>query len=97
MEIDPGDMYAMILYQVGALKAMLDAEGVPLSHIKPHGELFFYMTRDPVIRSAVLDAAAHYKVPVYGCKNEDWESMCKEKGIYFQEELYVDIDYNKEK
>ncbi|CZR52803.1 related to lactam utilization protein lamB [Phialocephala subalpina] len=96
MEIDPGDMYAMILYQVGALKAMLDAEGVPLSHIKPHGELFFYMTRDPVIRSAVLDAAAHYKVPVYGCKNEGWASMCKEKGIYFQEELYVDIDYTKE-
>ncbi|KAF8851712.1 alpha/beta-hydrolase [Acephala macrosclerotiorum] len=45
---------------------MLDSEGVPFSHTKPHGELFFYMTRDPVIRSAVLNVAAHYKVPVYG-------------------------------
>ena len=45
MEIDPKDMYAMVLYQVGALKAMLDSEGLPLSHIKPHGELYFYMQR----------------------------------------------------
>ena len=41
-EIDPKDMYAMILYQVGALKAMLDAEEVDLSHIKARGELFFF-------------------------------------------------------
>lgn len=96
MEIDPQDMYAMILYQVGALKGMLDAENVPLSHIKPHGELFFYMTRDAVIRGAVLDACATFKVPVYGCRNEHWKISCDERGIYFQEELYVDIDYTKE-
>ncbi|KAK1599176.1 uncharacterized protein LY79DRAFT_575704 [Colletotrichum navitas] len=46
METDPNDMYAMVLYQVGALKAILDSEGVELSHVKPHGELFFYMQRD---------------------------------------------------
>lgn len=94
MQIDPHDMYTMILYQVGALKAMLDAEDVPLSHIKPHGELFFYMMRDAEIRGAVLDACATFKVPVYGCKNDAWKKSCEERGIYFQEELYVDIDYD---
>jgi len=49
IEVDPEDMYASILYQVDALKAFLEAEGVPLNHIKPHGELFFYMQRDAVI------------------------------------------------
>ena len=46
IEVDPEDMYASILYQVRALKPFLEVEGVPLNHIKPHGELFFYMQRD---------------------------------------------------
>lgn len=94
MQIDPHDMYTMVLYQVGALKAMLDAEGVPLNHIKPHGELFFYMQRDAPIRSAVLDACALFKVPVYGCRNPEWQATCDEKGLFFQQEMYVDIDYD---
>jgi len=94
IEVDPEDMYASILYQVGALKAMLDAEGVPLNHIKPHGELFFYMQRDMVIMDAVLRAAAVYKVPVYACKNEMQKEMCRKYNLLFQEELYVDIDYD---
>jgi lactam utilization protein B len=96
IEVDPEDMYAMVLYQVGALKAFLEAEGVPLNHIKPHGELFFYMQRDAVIMDAVLRAAAVYKVPVYACKNQMQKAMCAKYGLPFQEELYVDIDYNKE-
>lgn len=93
IEVDPEDMYASILYQVGALKGFLDAEGVPLNHIKPHGELFFYMQRDEVIMDAVLRAAAVYKVPVYACKNDMQKEMCAKYSLPFQEELYVDIDY----
>ncbi|KAF7556035.1 hypothetical protein G7Z17_g1700 [Cylindrodendrum hubeiense] len=37
IEVDPKDIYAMVLYQVGASKAMLNAEGMELSHVKPHG------------------------------------------------------------
>ncbi|RFU25546.1 hypothetical protein B7463_g10793, partial [Scytalidium lignicola] len=93
IEVDPEDMYASILYQVGALKAFLEAEGVPLNHIKPHGELFFYMQRDAVIMDAVLRACAVYKVPVYACKNDMQKEMCAKYSLPFQEELYVDIDY----
>ncbi|XWW94516.1 hypothetical protein V2A60_002459 [Cordyceps javanica] len=96
MEIDPADMYAMVLYQVGALKAMLDSENVELSHIKPHGELFFYMQRDTAIMRAVLKACATFRVPVYACQNVEQERMCAEMGIPFQGELYVDIDYSPE-
>jgi len=96
IEVDPEDMYASILYQVGALSAFLAAEGVPLNHIKPHGELFFYMQRDAVIMDAVLRACAVYKVPVYACKNDMQKEMCAKYGLPFQEELYVDIDYSKE-
>ena len=86
-------MYVSILYQVGALKAFLEAEGVPLNYIKPHGELFFYIQRDQVIMDIVLRAAAVYKVPVYAYKNEIQKEMCATYSLPFQEELYVDIDY----
>jgi len=94
--VDPEDMYCSILYQVGALKAMLDAEGVPLNHIKPHGELYFYMQRDVGIMEAVIKASAVFGVPVYACKNHLQRQMCAKYGIPFQEELYVDIDYSPE-
>lgn len=98
MVVDPADMYAMILCQVGALKAILDAEGVPLNHIKPHGELFFYMQRDLKICRAVLEACAVFEVPVYGAKGADDEkAICDELGIAFIEEAYVDTEYTKDK
>jgi lactam utilization protein B len=96
IEVDPEDMYASILYQVGALKAFLEAEGVPLNYIKPHGELFLYMQCDAVIMDAVLRAAAVYKVPDYACKTEMQKEMCAKYNLPFQEELYVDLDYSPE-
>ena len=33
------EIAALVLYQVGALKAFLDAEQADLTHIKPHGAL----------------------------------------------------------
>ncbi len=36
MRLEPDELSAAILYQVGALKAFLDVEGMALNHIKPH-------------------------------------------------------------
>lgn len=94
MEVNPSDLYAMILYQVGALQGILKSEGLELTHIKPHGELYFYMLRDASIMRAVLEACALFKVPVYACKNDMQQAMCDELGIVFQQEVYVDIDYD---
>lgn len=96
MEVDPLDMYASILYQVGSLKAMLDAEGVELSHVKPHGELYFYMQRDRNIMRTVLEACSTFNVPVYACQNPEQQAMCDEMGIPFQGEVYVDVNYSPE-
>lgn len=91
-------MYTMILYQVGALKAMLDAEKMPLNHIKPHGELFFYMQRDLAIMDAVLRACAVFGVPVFGAKGTDHQAaMCRKHGLEFIEEAYVDLQYDADR
>src|SRR6187431_2203495 len=40
MKIGREELANCLIYQVGALKGFLDAEGMPLNHIKPHGSLY---------------------------------------------------------
>ena len=40
MKIGREELTNCIIYQVGALKGFLQAEGMPLNHIKPHGSLY---------------------------------------------------------
>ncbi|CCH47069.1 hypothetical protein BN7_6678 [Wickerhamomyces ciferrii] len=93
-DIPPDEIYKLILYQTGALKAFLDAENVPLSHIKPHGELYFYIERDEEIMRAALKAIKVFGVPVLGAKNAHYVKIAKEEGVEFIQELYVDCDYD---
>ena len=46
MRIAPQDAEDLVLYQIGALAAIARAEGVRLSHVKPHGALYNMAVRD---------------------------------------------------
>ena len=37
MKMTREELANCLIYQIGALKGFLDAEGMPLNHIKPHG------------------------------------------------------------
>src|SRR3954467_15872455 len=64
MAMGRDELAAAIVYQVGALKGFLAAEGMPLSHIKPHGALYGAAARDPEVAEATTEAAAHCGSPV---------------------------------
>lgn len=55
MKLSPEELTAMTRYQVGALKAFLDAEDMPLNHVKPHGVLYGMMYRDVDVCRAVYE------------------------------------------
>src|ERR1700747_2012892 len=40
MKMSREELANCIIYQIGALKGFLDAEGMPLNHLKPHGSLY---------------------------------------------------------
>ncbi|KAI1455093.1 LamB/YcsF [Annulohypoxylon moriforme] len=96
MTIAPNDMYAIVLYQVGALAGILAAEGVPLNHVKPHGELYFYVQRDADIRDAVLRAVKAFNVPIYGLPTKHMVEDCQRIGLKLIPEFYADLNYNDE-
>lgn len=94
--IEPEDIYRMVIYQTGALKGFLDAEGVELTHIKPHGELYFYVERDENVMRAVIRAAKVFGVPVVAAKSFHYEKVAQETNIPFIQEFYPDLNYTPE-
>ncbi len=54
------EVYADVLYQLGALQAFLRAEGLKLHHIKAHGALYLAMMQDEITAQAVAQAVAAF-------------------------------------
>jgi 5-oxoprolinase (ATP-hydrolysing) subunit A len=96
MDMEPDELTAALLYQVGALKAFLDAEGMPLRHIKPHGALYGVAARDASVAHAIADAAEVYGVPVLGMAGTQHEAVYTGRGLTFLAEYYADLDYDDE-
>jgi UPF0271 protein len=53
MALPPDEAAAAVLYQIGALAGFARAEGVELTHVKPHGALYNQAARDPALAAAV--------------------------------------------
>jgi UPF0271 protein len=87
------ELSACLIYQVGALKAFLDAEGMKLNHIKPHGALYGVAARDEQVAHAVCDAAEVFGVTLLGMAATKHEEVYTKRGIAFQAEYYTDLDY----
>ena len=80
-------------YQVGALKGFLEAEGLALNHIKPHGSLYGMSAKDPVVAAAIAEAASVFGVPLYGMSGTHHETHYARSGVAFVGEFYADLDY----
>jgi UPF0271 protein len=94
MAMDPDELTAAILYQTGALKAFLDAEGMPLTHLKPHGALYGVAARDEAVANAIADAAEVFGVAVLGMAGTKHEEVYGGRGLTFLAEYYADLDYD---
>jgi 5-oxoprolinase (ATP-hydrolysing) subunit A len=94
MTMGRDELAAAIVYQVGALKGFLETEGMPLTHIKPHGALYGTAARDPEVAEAVADAAAEFGVPLMGMAATEHERVYSGRGLEFWAEYYVDLDYD---
>jgi len=58
--IAPESVYAFVLYQLGALAAIAEAEGARLHHLKPHGALYNMAARDRALADAIAMATRDF-------------------------------------
>lgn len=99
LDMTPDEVYSLALYQLGALKAMVDAEGATMSHVKPHGMLYFLLRDNEDLCRAFMKAHLSLTpgmtpLPYLGIAGSTHERVATEFGIPFVPEVFVDIDYD---
>ena len=56
MQLPPETVFALVVYQLGALAALCQAEGAKMVHVKPHGMLYNQAATDPTLADAIVRA-----------------------------------------
>lgn len=93
MRLTREEITAAVLYQAGALMAFLKAEGMTLSHIKPHGALYGMAQRDEEVAEAIADAAEALGAPLLAFADCAMSRVYTRRGLPFLCEYYADLDY----
>ncbi|CAK9884460.1 MAG: hypothetical protein XXXJIFNMEKO3_00846 [Candidatus Erwinia impunctatus] len=95
MHLPPEIVYAQVLYQVGALKAIVESEGAKLMHVKPHGMLYNQSAYTPALAEAIARAvkAVDPALILVGLANSVSIKIARESGLRVREEVFADRYY----
>ena len=94
--VDPDDLKADLIYQLGAIEGFLRVENLKLQHLKLHGALYVMAENNETYASAVIDTIETYNPDLILITEKDtllWK-RCKSKGIKVASEVFVDLKYN---
>lgn len=94
MAMTADEVYALVVYQVGALQAMARSQGGKLHHVKTHGALYNMTARDPALADAVARAVADVDpaLPIY-VANAPIAKATLDRGLTAVHEVYADRTY----
>ncbi|MFG6429587.1 5-oxoprolinase subunit PxpA [Roseateles sp. LYH14W] len=95
MQLKPADVQADLIYQIGALDALVKAQGGRLHHVKPHGALYNQAARDPVLADAIAAAVLDVDpgLAVYGLAGSELLRAAERAGLRPVAEVFADRGY----
>jgi len=95
MRLAPAEVRADLIYQIGALDALVRAAGGRLHHVKPHGALYNQAGRDPALADAVAAAvrAVDPGLAVYGLAGGELLKAAERAGLRAVAEVFADRGY----
>lgn len=95
MQIDPDDLAADVLYQLGALDACARAAGGGVRYVKPHGALYNTAVDDREQAEAVAAAVAAFdrSLPLLGLPGSMLADAAHAAGLPFVPEAFADRAY----
>ena len=95
MNLSTREIFNLIIYQIGALQAVCKANGVSLSHVKPHGALYNMAGRSREIADAIAEAivALDSQLVLFGLAGSELIKAGREKGLQVAEEVFTDRTY----
>jgi UPF0271 protein len=98
MHLPPSELYANVLYQIGAMAAICQAEKAVLHHIKLHGALYNQASNDLPIAEAIVAAVKDYDATliIYGLSGSLLLAKAKAAGLRTAAEVFADRTYTHE-
>lgn len=99
MVVEPAEVEADVLYQIGAVAAFARAHGGCLTHVKPHGALYNQAAADEALAGAVARAVARVDpglVLVGLASSAAMRRAAASQGLRFAGEAFADRGYEKD-
>ncbi|CAM2139162.1 5-oxoprolinase component A [Pararobbsia alpina] len=95
MDLPPNEVYAGVLYQLGALSAFAKAAGGRVAHLKPHGAMYNQAARNAAMADAIVAAVRDFdpSIAVFGLANAELVAAAKRAGLVAVEEAFADRGY----
>jgi UPF0271 protein len=95
MHLPPEEVTAGMLYQIGALAAIVKAEGGTLSHVKPHGQLYNQAVKEPELAEAIVEAVRLFdpSLKFFGLAGSGMIEAARRAGLTPVEEVFADRGY----
>jgi UPF0271 protein len=95
MDLTANEVYHLVLYQVAALKGMVEVCGSRVHHVKPHGALYNMAAKwapyARAIASAIRDLDA--KIILYGLSGSELIAAGEAAGLQTCSEVFADRTY----
>ncbi|WP_051507012.1 LamB/YcsF family protein [Saccharibacillus sacchari] len=95
IDVSASEVYAMTVYQIGALDAFVRAEGGTLKHVKPHGALYNMAAARADLAEAIAEAV--YRVnpalALFGLANSELTRAAGRIGLRVAHEAFADRGY----
>ena len=90
------DLFADVIYQIGALQAVAEVAGTRVSYVKPHGALYNSVATHPVQARAVTAAvhAVNPELPLLGQPGSELFRQASMVGLRTVAEVFADRAYH---
>ena len=95
MRVTPDEVYALMLYQIGALAGFCRALGGRLAHVKAHGALYNMAAQDAALATAIANAVRDFDATLvlFGLAGSEVVRAGRAAGLNVASEVFADRSY----
>jgi UPF0271 protein len=98
MKATPREVEDLVAYQIGALAGIAAAQGVRLTHVKPHGALYNMAARDMNLADAIARAIATVdsSLKLFGLPGSKSLEAAQQRHVQAVSEAFADRAYRRD-
>lgn len=95
MQLPDDELKACLCYQLGATRALCEAENVPMDYVKPHGALYNMAAKDPHLAGLIAETVKQFdpRLKLMGLSGSLMLTVAEQHGLQTISEVFADRHY----